>query len=121
MTAEIFRYLSSILNMALHPERHRLNPLEQQKTIKGGQCGAGISLANCATPCDIRGCAKLLRVDHPVIRRLWLIQHVKAYGMLAPQKFSAIHNYSAQRCAMPSHEFRHGVHYHVRAVFDWSQ
>src|ERR1700724_2197295 len=121
MVAQILRYPLGVLHMAFDAERQRLDPLKQQEAGQGRQSRPGVSLANGPTTRDIGARAIVFGVDHAMIGGFRPVQHIKALGMPPPRKSSAINNHSTERRAVPSHEFRHGMHYDVGPVFDLSE
>src|SRR5271165_4367229 len=104
MIAQILRYLARILDVAFNTKRKRLNPLQQQEAIERRQGGTGVSLAHGPAACDVSGIAIVVDVDNSVVGNFRPVQHVEALRMLAPRKFSAVDNHSAQGCAVSSHE-----------------
>src|SRR5271165_3273428 len=121
MIAQILRYLARILDVAFNTKRKRLDALQQQETIERRQGGAGVSLAHGPAAGNISGIAVVVDVDYAVVGNFWPVQHVEALGILAPWKLSTVDNHSAQGCAVSSHEFRHGMHNHIGAIFDRPQ
>src|SRR5580692_12782724 len=116
MSAEKFRDLARVLDVALHPQSQRLNALQEQKPVKRRQRGSSISLAYRSAARDECGFFVMIDVDYAVIGDLRPIEHIKLFWILAPGKLPAIHNHSADTGAAPSDEFRQGMYHYVGAV-----
>ena len=63
----------------------------------------------------------MLDIDHAVISDFRTVEHVVTLGIIAPGKLSAVDNHSTKRCAVSSHEFRHGMHNNIGTIFNGSQ
>ena len=67
--------------MALDPQRHRLDALQQQEGAERRQHGAGRALVHAAAARDVGACSEMLGVDEPVVRGIGLVEHGKASGI----------------------------------------
>ena len=107
--------------MALHTQRECLNSLQEQETIERGQRSSGISLSDCTAARHISCIAIMLDIDHAVIGGFRPVQHIEAFGIIAPREFAAVDNHSTQSRTVSPHELRHGMNHDVGAVFDRPQ
>ena len=119
--AQKLRDLAGVLHVAFDAKGHGLDALKQQETVEGRERGAGVALRDGAAARDVGGGSIMFGVNHAVIGDFGLAEHVVALGMIAPGKFSAIDNHSAERGAVSAHEFGHGVHDDVSAILEGPQ
>src|ERR1700681_3583699 len=96
MIAKVLGDLPGILHMTFDAEGHRFYSLQQQEAIEWRQRRAGIPLADCPAAGDISSIAKMVDVNHSVIRNLWPVEHVKAFGIFPPRKLATVDDHSAQ-------------------------
>src|ERR1700691_6807861 len=121
MIAQEFRYFARVSYVALHGQGERLNPLQEQKSVKWRQRGAGVALTHGPASRDKRSIPVMIDIDDPVIGNLRHVEHVEFFRILSPRKLAAIHNHPTNTGAAPSDEFRHGMYDDIGAVFDRPQ
>src|SRR5215472_10935242 len=102
MAAQEFGHGFGVFRVALDPQRDRLNSLKEQEGAEWRQHGPGDPLVNTATAPHVGGLAEVLRVDHAMVRRIWLVENGESGGMLRPGEVATVHDGSAQRGAVPA-------------------
>src|SRR5664279_4072083 len=105
MRSQKFGYSASVLHMALHTQRQRLNSLQEKKAVKRRQGRAGIPLADGAAPGNKRRIAVMIDVDNTVVGDFRSVKHVVFFGILTPRKLPAIDDHSADTGAASADEF----------------
>src|SRR5208283_740355 len=93
MCPQEFRNLTCVFYVAFHTERERLNSLQEQKSVKRRKRGTSVSLTDGSATRDKSGIPVMVNVDDAVISDLRAIQHVELVWILAPGKFTAVHNH----------------------------
>src|ERR1022692_399875 len=121
MSAQEFRYLACVLNVAFNAEGKRRNPLQKQKAVKRRQSCTGIALTHSPAARDKCGISVVIHIHNTVIGNLRPIKHVEFLRILSPRELASIHNHPADAGTAPSDEFRHRVHHHIGAILDGSQ
>ena len=106
--------------MALHAQRERLEPLEEQEGVQRGERRAGITQKDRADPRYKRRGAGRLGEAEAVVARARLGQ-AGEFSAFRPVEPAAVHNHAADRGAMAADELRRGMDDDVRAVLDRPQ
>src|ERR1700716_2919093 len=90
VVAQEFGDAPRILDVALHPQRDRLDALQQQEGAERREHRAGCALIDAARARDIGGLAEMIDIDQAVIRGVGPVEHREALRVLLPGKFSAV-------------------------------
>src|SRR5215475_11867855 len=75
---------AGVLDMPLHPERNRLDPLQNEESAKRRQNGAHGPQKDTAAPRNISGRTEMIGIDEAVIGLIRLVEHRKALGVVLP-------------------------------------
>ncbi len=118
IVAQEFRHPPGILDMALDPQRHRLDPLQQQERAQRRQHRTGGALIDAAAARDIGGVAEVIGIHQAVIRRVRLAEHRETIGVLLPGEAAAVDDDPAHGGAVPAQKLGERVHDDVGAVRD---
>src|ERR1019366_4288789 len=115
---ELLCDLKSAVADSIHAQRQRFDTLEDQKCIKGRDCGSGISQRHDTRAADIRRRPERLGVHHAVITDVGLVESSKALFVLGPGKLTGIHDGAADARSMAPKVLGERVYDDVCAVFD---
>src|SRR5208283_5573365 len=107
--------------MAFYAEREGLNSLQKQESVERRQRGTSVSLTDRSASRDKCSIPEMVDINDTVIRDFRPIEHVKLFRILAPGKFTAVHNHPADARATPANELRHRMHDDIGAVLDGPQ
>ena len=103
--------------MALQPQGEGLHPLEEQKSIEGGNGGPGVPQEDGPDIGDKGGGANGVREADPVVAGV-RVGNGSVFAGGFPVKFAAVHNDAAQSGAVSADKLGGGVDHDIRPVFD---
>ena len=107
---------SAFCAVALHPQRQRLDALQEQERVERRERGAGVAQQHGAHAADVGGGPERVAPDDAVVARVGLRQARVAVGVRGPVEGAGVDDGAADRRAVAADELRQRVDDDVGAV-----
>jgi hypothetical protein len=108
----------AVLRVALHPQRQRLDALQEQERVERRERRSGVAQQHRARPPDVSGRAERVAPDDAVVGRVGLRQPGEAIGVRDPVEAAGVDDRAADRSAVAADELRQRVHGDVGALLE---
>ena len=113
-------HLQRVLHVALHAQRERLQPLNEQEGVERRQARALVPHERRAKLDDVGQIPHRVGENHAMVGGVGLRQ-AGEFAAGRPVELSTVHNHTAHGCAVSANELRRRVDYDIRAVLNGPQ
>ena len=104
--------------VAVEPDGHGLQALQELEGVEGREGGPGVAQLDGTGPHGERPVGEVAGEHDVVERRLGLVEHREALGVLGPREPSAVDDGPTEGRAVAADELGQRMHHHVRPVVD---